>query len=260
MPLLIFTLILFEFFIPMRADGNRVVEAVENSWIFKHCGELFAKMLNTGGDIPSPEIGWLRLRARNQLVSLNSFPCPKGEGYCGPATAINAVQAAAMFTGNAPIVNPSQAMKKLSNQVGSKGMKTPEMANSIHSLLKEHFPNMKAKVDYKILNGMDGSTGLSGFSFQELAPERKKVKVLTFYNLDKNQKIIAGHTAIIKDYDGKILTLVDSNSPETDILLKLKENILLNKIYVPNFFYSGSDVPDEIKSLVPFGITTIDLN
>lgn len=247
---------------------NSKLKAVEGG--IERCHQLFLQQnlhnKQTSKSFQSSKI-WPAVRREQRLV--NQYDVPEGETLCGPACAINLVQAVAISLHHDPLRNPKKYLEAAQTKGFAGGANVEQILIMVKELLmKELRPDLQdlnfkvsAEIGRGIYREFQDGREVDQIQHQDLKPTRTKFKVVAFSFFDSEGRHVGNHYEIISKAHGSILWLVDPMDPyNSSIKIKRHSDRDINGVLVPQ--YLNLNERGSLKAvhlMSPLAVLTIEI-
>jgi len=209
---------------------------------------------------------WEVLRDQHLLVNQNDAILG-GESLCGPASAINILQAVSQTLTNKPLyLNPKEILDAISKNGEFKGGANSEQ---IVSLLKKSLIDMLSNYKFKVSaitgRGMqkafDDGKEVDQIIHSDLLPNQTKFKIVALGLFNADGRFLGNHFVALNRANNYKIWLVDPMSTyNQNLIIKLNGEQDVNGVLVPEYLNlrKASDL-QKVKSLVPLSVITIEI-
>ena len=238
---------------------------------FERCRQLFLKQNSIDEKVSNSFLSseaWPALRREQILV--NQYDVQGGETLCGPACAINLVQAISMTLHRHTLQNPKKYLDEASQTKEFVSGTNVEqilimlkdlLMKNIHPELQKAKLNISVEIGQGFYREFQGGQEVVRIQHQDLKPTRAKFKVVAFSFFDSEGRHVGNHYEIISKAQGPILWLVDPMDPyNSNIKIKRHFDRDINGVLVPQ--YLNINLAEHLKSvhlMAPLAVLTVEI-
>lgn len=232
-----------------------------------YCYQLFAENRSTEHqrktEAKSLNI-WSTLRSHRLLVNQNEVPM--GETLCGPACAVNVVQAISQSLNQTPYMKPKLVLETVTkNGKFNGGANVEQILLLVKGILESELSEYKFKISAEIGRGIykefpDGKE-IDQINHDELKPTQNKFKIVAFSLFDSDDRHLGNHYEIISAVSGNLLWLTDPMDPyNSKLKINLNSNRDINGVLVPSYInLTKVNGLKGVHSMAPLSVLTIEL-
>lgn len=202
---------------------------------------------------------WQFLR-REQRLAVNGKQGLDSE--CGIVCAVNIVQAAAVYAGKQPLLNPGEAVDLIYRKFGTK-LYQSQTALAIELLFDTYFPGTKAVVRSHLIIGPNdpyeqNTIRLSSITEPDLAPSRTRLIMGYAVHFRDDNTMDVQHAHVFGYSENGNIALITPTHPYANVSAEAYDTAHLAGIRVPLFRLLNMDTA--ANRFAPFGFISVDVD